>query len=280
MLILALALLYSATAQAPRFPNTQVQCASSVTPQNVPLGAGVAELFGTWYTIAIPVNATEPGNGYVDNVCTQVIIQPDNPSKPTEKANYIGSYNELQPRGRPKEAVGELLPLDLDGGVDPALYNLQLSANGFVFSDGLFWVAAAAGDGTTTSAMVTYTCPKEGAAIMDNAQIFFLSRQPYLVPPVTYDSLANLARRALGAESFDAFGELLMVPQQQGWCDYRYTDTFTPTTVVKAETSFISLTGETTGIILCLLVSLVTLIWLCLRARKQPNPLGYAQMNA
>jgi hypothetical protein len=249
-------------------PNTEVACSTFVATQNVDLT--MPELYyDTWYTIAIPANSSSG-----DNVCTQLDLRPQVRSDPDTVIDYFSNYQFREPRGAPTYATGFFEPID---ATSPFLdlhppYRLQLfftlpDGERFVFGDGDFWVLAAAGDGSTTSAIVTYTCPRDGS---DNAQIFFLSRQPYFVPPVTFDVLDNLARQAIS--NYDEF-EMLQVPHQLGWCDYDYPTTFADEGVNCANLGEIedmnlfdfNFTAETILILIVLLISLTTLVWLCVR---------------
>jgi hypothetical protein len=74
---------------------------------------------------------------------------------------------------------------------DP-LYRLTIDFSfGSISSD--FWVITTAGDGKEISAIVTMSCNPQGSDML----LFFLSRKPYLVAPVTFDLLESQVRRAI-----------------------------------------------------------------------------------
>jgi len=216
-MILAALLLSSSLAQ----PQTNVACTTSFNPQNVEFGAeALRQLDGTWHVIAVPIGSTTPNV----NTCTQVVLTP---VSQTSQRLYTGSYNNLQPKGANSQANGVLQPWNLDTG-NP-LFKLELDL-GFVIANASFWILAAQGAAPgDVSALVTYSCDLPLGA-NNNAQLFFWSRLPYFVPPVTFDSLSTLARRAIS--NFDDFLPMQQVPQQQGWCDYRYASSYIPPTSV------------------------------------------------
>lgn len=232
--------------------------------------------FGTWYTIAIPANVST-------NVCSQVSIQPRVGADSEQAIDYFGGFTSDGPRGPRSVATGELLAIDDTSpfaDLDP-LYQLQLfftlpDGTRFVFGDSDFWIVGAAGDGTTDSAIITYACPRD---LSSNTQMFFLSREPFLVPPVTFDVLDNMARQAIS--NYDDF-TLLQVPQQQGWCDYAFQSTWAGPAAAAVECTNLDeiqqnglgvdwMTAEMFLTILTLLTALSTLVWLCVRAKRMPE---------
>jgi hypothetical protein len=189
---------------------TNVACSSKVTPQNVPRDPSV--LWGTWYTIATCDKCTTP-----TNICSQVVYQPDDATNTRTNLTYIGSFQSTTgcfsdcPSGAQTQAFGVVSPKDLTNFDPPYRLDLDL---GFAIVPSDVWILAAAGDGTTISAIVTSSCslpPFDQPSA--NQQVFFLSRQPYLVPPVTFASLEFMVRRAI--TNYDAYN-ITTVYQQQG----------------------------------------------------------------
>jgi len=162
---------------------TNVACSSTVTPQNVPRDPSV--LWGTWYTIATCDTCTTP-----TNICSQVVYQPNDATKSNTNLTYIGSFQDITtcfddcPSLTQTQAFGVVSPQDLTNFNPP--YRLELDL-GFMIITSDVWILAAAGDGTTISALVTSSCNLP--PFPEHQQIFFLSREPYLVPPVTFASL-------------------------------------------------------------------------------------------
>ncbi len=83
-----------------------------------------------------------------------------------------------------------MTPVNLETFNPMYLLNLDL---GFAVIANNFWILTTAGDGETISAIVTLSCGTYGS----DQQIFFLSREPYFVPPVTFEYLETQARRAI-----------------------------------------------------------------------------------
>lgn len=86
------------------------------------------------------------------------------------------------------------------------LYRLALDVGVIVTSD--FWILTTAGDGNEITAIATMSCVSG-----TDQQIFFLSRKPYLVSPVTFDYLESNVRRAI--TNYDDF-DIVSVTQAQG----------------------------------------------------------------
>jgi hypothetical protein len=172
----------------------------------------VSLYWGTWYTIATCSNCTNPAN-----VCSQLAYEPIDSTNTYTNLTYIGSYQDSNPDGEIAQAFGNMSPLNLDT-FNP-LYKLDLDL-GFAIIPSNFWILTTAGDGDDISAIVTMSC-----VTPDNTdqQLFFLSRKPYLVPPVTFDSLVANVKRAI--TNYDQF-DIVSVTQQQGWCDYALTEDF------------------------------------------------------
>lgn len=197
-------LFHLATAQ-----QTGIEC-SAVTPINVPKDPSL--YWGTWYTIGTCDLCTSP-----ENVCTQVAYEPDDATNLETNVTYIGSYQNGSPEGTIAQAFGSMFPSDIET-FDP-LYRFDLPLGDFVIESN-FWVLTTAGDGDDISAIVTMSCLIDGS----DQQLFFLSRKPYLVAPVTFDSLVDQTRRAI--TNYDEFN-ITTVYQGQGWCEYDLTETYT-----------------------------------------------------
>jgi hypothetical protein len=165
----------------------------------------VSLYWGTWYTIATCSNCTNPAN-----VCSQLAYEPIDSTNTYTNLTYIGSYQDSNPDGEIAQAFGNMSPLNLDT-FNP-LYKLDLDL-GFAIIPSNFWILTTAGDGDDISAIVTMSC-----VTPDNTdqQLFFLSRKPYLVPPVTFDSLVANVKRAI--TNYDQF-DIVSVTQQQGMRD-------------------------------------------------------------
>lgn len=192
---------------------TGIAC-SPVTPISVP--TDVSKLWGTWYTVAVETLATSPGN-----VCSQVELQPDDPSNLESNITYIGSFQEnYDLTAEPEVAYGQLVPKDLETLDPPYVLTLYLAPRFSVTN--YFYILATAGsssDPDDISAAITYSCGTDGT----NAQLFFLSRQPYFVSPVTFASMEGLARRAIN--NYDNFNMTYYL-QEPGWCNYRVETEF------------------------------------------------------
>jgi hypothetical protein len=191
---------------------TGVSC-SAVTPIDVPRDPSL--YWGTWYTIGTCTSCTNP-----DNVCSQVAYEPvDATNVATTNLTYIGSFQDQSPSGDNSQAFGNMIPLDVEN-FDP-LYRFDLDL-GFAVIPSNFWILTTSGDGNEISAIVTMSCNLTDG----NQQLFFLSRKPYFVPPVTFDTLVAQTQRAI--TNYDDF-EITTVYQGQGWCDYQLTETFSTT---------------------------------------------------
>ncbi len=123
---------------------------------------------------------------------------------------YIGSYQSDSPDGQLKQAFGVMSPINLET-FDP-MYRFDLDL-GFAVIPSNFWILTTAGDGTGISAIVTMSCLLSGS----DQQLFFLSREPYLVPPVTFDALVAQTKRAI--TNYDEFN-ITTVQQAQGISAY------------------------------------------------------------
>jgi hypothetical protein len=187
---------------------TGVTC-SDVTPVNVPKDPSL--YWGTWYTIGTCTSCTSP-----ENVCSQLAYEPVDATNPSStNLTYIGSFNDESPEGANSQAFGKMIPQDV---VDfNPLYRLDLDL-GFAVIPSNFWILTTAGDGDDISAIVTMSCNLTDS----DQQIFFLSRKPYFVPPVTFDTLVSQVRRAI--TNYDDF-DITTVYQGQGWCDYELVET-------------------------------------------------------
>merc|ERR1711871_326569 len=196
-------------------PNTMIPCAW-VKSVDVPLQPDL--YVGTWYTIGVATKAWQR-----NNECTQVVI---NEKAGSTDRSYTGAFsktttNQATPNVNWTQANAELLAADLDTFNPP--YKLQFPYPGVPAND--FYIAATDGDGTPSgiSAIVTYVCPPG----VNNSQMFYLSRMPYFVPPVTADRLAAKAAQAI-SNAPDI--QMDLVAQGQGWCNYPYTTTFAAVT--------------------------------------------------
>jgi lipocalin len=187
---------------------TGVRC-SAVTPINVPKDPSL--YWGTWYTIGTCDACTSP-----ENVCSQVAYEPVDATSSKTNVTYIGSFQDESPEGANNQAFGNMLPVDTDT-FDP-LYRLDLDL-GFAVIPSNFWILTTAGDGNEISAIVTMSCNLTGG----DQQLFFLSRKPYFVPPVNFDTLVAETKRAI--TNYDEFN-ITTVYQGQGWCDYELSETF------------------------------------------------------
>jgi hypothetical protein len=211
--------------------------------------------WGTWYTIATCRNCTNPLN-----VCTQVAFEPINSKNINTNVTYIGSYQNSNPDGVNAMAYGNLSPLNLET-FNP-LYRLDLDL-GFQIVSSNFWILTTAESNNEISAIVTMSCELTST----NQQIFFLSRKPYLVSPVTFDTLREQVQRAI--TNYDSF-DIVPVTQAQGWCDYQLVesqsaDVFTNCPDDDDDTSKTLLTVDLIFIVLstCFSFSILTyLLWL------------------
>lgn len=187
---------------------TGITC-SAVTPIDVP--RDVSLYWGTWFTIGTCSSCTNSSN-----ICSQVIYEPIDATNMNTNVTYIGSYQVNQPYGTVQMAYGNMIPQELET-FDP-VYRLDLDL-GFAIIPNDFWILATAGDGNGITALATYSCGTDGT----NAQVFYLSRQPYLIDPVTFSSLESKVKRSI--TNYDEF-KIVSVTQQQGWCNYQYTSDY------------------------------------------------------
>jgi hypothetical protein len=103
---------------------------------------------------------------------------------------YIGSLQKEQPYGNITQAFGKMTPIDIVN-FNP-LYRLDLDL-GFAVIPSNYWIITTAGDGKEISSIVTMSCSLEGS----DMQLFYLSRKPYFVPPVTFDLVESQVKRAI-----------------------------------------------------------------------------------
>lgn len=115
---------------------------------------------------------------------------------------YIASFQYGSPEGANTHVEGVLSPLNFET-FDP-LYRLELDFGFPVVND--FWVITTAGSNNEITAIVIVSCYLTGT----DQQIFFLSRKPYFVPPVTFDTLVSQVRRAI-----TNYDEFIIVPTVQ-----------------------------------------------------------------
>jgi hypothetical protein len=194
---------------------TGITC-SSVSPVDVPRDASL--YWGTWFVIGTCDSCTNSSN-----VCSQVVYEPADSSMEDTNVTYIGSYQVKQPDGLNKQAFGKMTPLELET-FNP-LYQLDLDL-GFAIIRNNFWILASASDSSgEITAMVTYSCGTDNT----NAQLFYLSRYPYLIDPLTFSTLEGKVKRAI--TNYDEFN-VIAVTQQQGWCEYQYTTDYVAASTV------------------------------------------------
>lgn len=126
---------------------------------------------------------------------------------------YLASFNIKYPTGTNQGAEGTLTAVNPTKN-DPA-YILKL----FGISADFWFITTDGGDtsGNNPTALVTLSCDK---ATKKDAQLFFLSRQPYFMNPVTYNSLMSKTKSAIN--NFDDFN-LIPLTQVNGWCYYPYS---------------------------------------------------------
>jgi hypothetical protein len=214
--------------------------------------------WGTWYTLSTCTTCGNPSN-----VCSQVTYQANDPSSLSTNLTYIGSYNVEQPSGANKQAFGTMINANPET-FDP-LYRLTINFDfGSISSD--FWVITTAGDGKEISAIVTMSCNTTGSDML----LFYLSRKPYFVAPVTFDLLESQVKRAINnydeftmnsiihAQGKELYTTIVMslhvivlltfmchrpimlyqyecACHSAGWCDYQYSNDFEPAAVATVE---------------------------------------------
>lgn len=186
---------------------TGVTC-STVIPIDVPRDPSI--YWGTWFVIGTCTACTDPSN-----VCSQVAYEPVDSSTDSTNVTYIGSFQTDSPEGPLSQAFGVMSPINLETFNPMYRFDLDL---GFAVIPSNFWILTTAGDGSGISAIVTMSCLLDGS----DQQLFFLSRKPYFVPPVTFDALVAQTRRAI--TNYDQFN-ITTVQQAQGWCGYALTET-------------------------------------------------------
>jgi len=192
------------------FPRSCVDCSAGVNPQYVP--AEVSKLWGVWYTIASETNAHDP-----NLVCTQLNFAPKNADDLYSDVEYLASYNKGgSPSGEHVDAAGLFTPTSDDFTVPrQAPYQLEIPVGMGIPAQDFFFVASD-GDrhGEGISAVVTYSCPKDGK----NSQMFLLSRTPSFASATTRATLEERARAAMS--NFDAHDFSLI--DQPVACEYSY----------------------------------------------------------
>ena len=202
---------------------TGVNC-SAVTPINVPRDPSL--YWGTWYTQA----SCDKCTAEEENFCAQVSFEPVDASKvTTTNLTYTASFQYGSPEGENSQVFGNMIPLDTES-FDP-LYRLDVTF-GFTTFPNNFWVLTTAGNGNEISAMVMMSCTLED----EDQQLFFMSRKPYFVSPVTFDTLVAQTKRAI--TNYDDFN-MSAVYQEQGWCEYELIET-TISTADNCEEDFTS----------------------------------------
>ena len=198
-------------------PMTNIPC-DWIKPVDVPLQPDL--YLGTWYTIATATKSWQR-----NHVCTQVIIGASSNATSTDRV-YTGAFyqtdaSQTTPNVNLTQASGALLTADLATFSPP--YKLKFDFLPPSFPPNDFYIAATDGDGTPggITAIATYTC----APGMNNSQLFYLSRAPYLMPPATVGRLASKVSHAIGNSDII---QMDLVGQAQGWCKYPYPPTSTP----------------------------------------------------
>ena len=198
-------------------PMTNIPC-DWIKPVDVPLQPDL--YLGTWYSIATATKSWQR-----NHVCTQVIIGASSNATSTDRV-YTGAFyqtdaSQTTPNVNLTQASGALLTADLATFSPP--YKLKFDFLPPSFPPNDFYIAATDGDGTPggITAIATYTC----APGMNNSQLFYLSRAPYLMPPATVDRLASKVSQAIGNSDII---QMDLVGQAQGWCKYPYSPTSTP----------------------------------------------------
>ena len=197
-------------------PMTNIPC-DWIKPVDVPLQPDL--YLGTWYTIATATKSWQR-----NHVCTQVIIGASSNATSTDRV-YTGAFyqtdaSQTTPNVNLTQASGALLTADLATFSPP--YKLKFDFLPPSFPPNDFYIAATDGDGTPggITAIATYTC----APGMNNSQLFYLSRAPYLMPPATVGRLASKVSHAIGNSDII---QMDLVGQAQGWCKYPYPPTST-----------------------------------------------------
>lgn len=132
-------------------------------------------------------------------------LEPIDATNTYTNVTYIGSYQNGSPDGTNSMAFGNLSPLNFDT-FDP-VYRLALDLGVTVVSN--YWVLTTAESDGEITAAVTMSCLPTNT----DQQIFFWSRKPYFVPPVTFDALVAQTRRAI--DNYDEFN-IVPVVQSQG----------------------------------------------------------------
>lgn len=154
--------------------------------------------WGTWYVLTSCTNCTKPPENY----CNQLKFEPIDATNINTNLTYTASYQYGSPEGENTQVNGVLSPNNFET-FDP-LYRLNLDF-GFPVPVNNFWIITTAGDSEIT-AIVIMSCYADG----NDQQIYFLSRKPYFVPPVTFDFLVSQVRRAI-----TNYDEFVIVPTVQ-----------------------------------------------------------------
>ena len=211
-----LAGLFASVAAQP--PHTGIPCSWRHSPVDVPKDPAL--YLGTWYTIGITNKAWSR-----NHVCTQVNIAPASgggPNRVYTGATFASSPAQTTPNVNLTKYEATLVAADLKT-FDPP-YKLKFPFPGAVPNP--FYVAATDGDGTRgggITAVAFYACDGGGG---NNSQLFYLSRAPYFMPPVTVKRLAAKVAKAIGNAPEI---QMDLVAQAAGWCDYALPPTHDPT---------------------------------------------------
>jgi hypothetical protein len=203
--------LFAAVAAQP--PQTGIPCSWRHSPIDVPKDPDL--YLGTWYTIGITNKAWNR-----NHMCTQINITPDSgggQNRVYTGATFASSPEQATPNINLTKYKATLVAADLTT-FDPP-YKLLFPFPGAAPNP--FYVAATDGDGTPggITAVAFYACDGGGG---NNSQLFYLSRAPYFMPPVTVKRLAAKVAKAIGNA---ADIQLDLVAQAAGWCDYAFPPT-------------------------------------------------------
>ena len=192
-------------------PHTGIECSWLNSPVDVPKDPNL--YLGTWFTIAIATKAWSR-----NHVCTQVQITAQSGTNRTyEGATFAINQSQTTPNVNQSKATATLIAADLTTFNPP--YKLLFPFPGA--SPDPFYIAAVDGDGTPQgiTAVAFYACDGRGS---NNTQLFYLSRAPYLMAPVTVKRLMSKAAKSIGN-----LGQIQMdaVTQAPGWCNYAFPPT-------------------------------------------------------
>ena len=210
------ALLAVASAQPPQ---SGIPCNWLNSPVDVPKDPKL--YLGTWYTIGITTKAWTR-----NHECTQVNIAPGSGDDlGYTGATFASNSSQTTPNINLVKYTATLVADDLKNFNPP--YQLQFPFPGA--QPNPFYIAATDGDGTPEgiTAVAFYAC---GAGGSNNTQLFYLSRAPYFMTPVTVERLAAKVAHTVGNH---ADIQMDLVAQGAGWCDYP----FKPTTATRSVAS-------------------------------------------